>query len=49
MTADTDAPAEPCAFYRYRHLLGIEGLHPPEIAGLLDLADSYVEQSRRPE
>src|SRR3989304_5824856 len=31
----------------HRHLLGIVGLSPPQIAGLLDLAESYVEQSRR--
>jgi len=29
-----------------RHLLGIEGLHPPQIAQLLDLADSYVLLTR---
>ena len=34
------------AFSR-RHLLGIDGLSPPEITHILDLADSYVEQSRR--
>ena len=27
------------------HLLGIEGLSPPEISRLLDLADTYVELS----
>ena len=32
--------------YRHRHLLAIEGLHPPEIAALLDLADSYVLLNR---
>ncbi len=30
-----------------RHLLGIEGLSPDEITAYLDLADTYVEQSRR--
>ncbi len=30
-----------------RHLLGIEGLSPPEISGLLDLADEYVELNRQ--
>jgi len=30
-----------------RHLLGIEGLSPDEINGLLDLADEYVELNRQ--
>ncbi len=29
-----------------RHLLAIEGLHPPQIASLLDLAESYVLLNR---
>ncbi len=29
-----------------RHLLAIEGMYPPQIAGLLDLAESYVLLSR---
>ena len=33
--------------YRHRHLLGIEGLHPPEITALLDRSESYVEQNRQ--
>ena len=33
--------------YPHRHLLGIEGLAPGEISALLDLSESYVEQSRR--
>jgi len=33
-------------FYRQKHLLKIEGLHPPEIAHLLDLAESYVLLNR---
>ena len=32
--------------YRHRHLLAIEGLHPPEIEALLDLAESYVLLNR---
>jgi aspartate carbamoyltransferase catalytic subunit len=32
--------------YRHRHLLAIEGLYPPEIEALLDLADSYVLLNR---
>lgn len=34
--------------FRHRHLLGIEGLQPFEIAHVLDLADSYVELNRQP-
>lgn len=34
-------------FFLHRHLLGIEGLSAPDIDGLLDLSDSYVEQNRR--
>src|SRR5690349_2195030 len=33
-------------FYRQKHLLVIEGLHPPEIEYLLDLAESYVLLNR---
>src|SRR3954451_25285928 len=32
--------------YGHRHLLAIEGLHPPEIEYLLDLAESYVLLNR---
>ena len=32
--------------YAHKHLLAIEGLHPPEIAYLLDLAESYVLLNR---
>ncbi len=32
--------------FAHKHLLAIEGLHPPEIAGLLDLAESYVLLNR---
>src|SRR3546814_16768577 len=32
--------------YRHRHLLGIEGLTPPEILFLLDLSDGYVDLNR---
>ncbi|MEM7651679.1 MAG: aspartate carbamoyltransferase catalytic subunit [Pseudomonadota bacterium] len=32
--------------FPHRHLLGIEGLYPPEIGMLLDLAESYVDQNR---
>ena len=33
-------------FYTKKHLLRIEGLHPPEIGHLLDLAESYVLLNR---
>ena len=33
-------------FYRQKHLLAIEGLTPPEIGHLLELADSYVLLNR---
>jgi aspartate carbamoyltransferase catalytic subunit len=33
--------------YPYRHLLAIEGLEPPYIAGLLDLAESYALLNRQ--
>ncbi len=33
-------------FYRHKHLLAIEGLEPPEISQLLDLAESYVLLNR---
>src|SRR6202167_6400983 len=33
-------------FYSQKHLLQIEGLHPPEIGYLLDLAESYVLLNR---
>ena len=32
--------------YPHRHLLAIEGMHPPEIGFLLDLAESYVLLNR---
>ena len=43
-------PPESCqqgdVSYRQKHLLAIEGLHPPEIGHLLDLAESYVLLNR---
>jgi aspartate carbamoyltransferase catalytic subunit len=33
--------------YPHRHLLAIEGLHPPHIAELLDLAESYALLNRQ--
>ena len=37
----------PAAAFPHRHLLGIEGLQPQEIIGLLDLAEQAVEVSRQ--
>lgn len=34
-------------FFRHRHLLGIEGLVPPEINLILDRSEVFVEQNRR--
>ena len=44
-------PAPDIALYRFphRHLLGIEGLSAAEINAILDLADAYVAQNRRPD
>ncbi|HEY4044293.1 MAG TPA: aspartate carbamoyltransferase catalytic subunit, partial [Rhodopila sp.] len=33
-------------FYRQKHLLAIEGLEPPAISQLIDLAESYVLLNR---
>jgi len=33
--------------YTHRHLLGIEGLSPPEVSYLLDKSEEYVEQNRQ--
>ena len=33
--------------FTHRHLLGIDGLSPLDITHILDLADTYVDQSRR--
>ncbi|MBI4184741.1 MAG: aspartate carbamoyltransferase catalytic subunit [Proteobacteria bacterium] len=41
MVADAPGSAFP-----HRHLLAIEGLHPPALLAVLDLADTYVEQNR---
>ncbi|MCU0837161.1 MAG: aspartate carbamoyltransferase catalytic subunit [Rhodospirillales bacterium] len=38
---------DPSMQYRHRHLLGIEGLTPPEIILLLDQSERFVEQNRR--
>ncbi|MBI1208402.1 MAG: aspartate carbamoyltransferase catalytic subunit [Azospirillum sp.] len=42
----TSSPA--ALSFPHRHLLAIQGLTAAEITLVLDLADSYVEQSRRP-
>ena len=41
------AAASPTISFPHRHLLGIEGLSPDEIVGLLDLADAAVAVSRQ--
>ncbi len=41
--------ADTQAVFRHRHLLGIEGLSPPEILLLLDRSEQFVEQNRRPD
>ncbi|MGL5734944.1 MAG: aspartate carbamoyltransferase catalytic subunit, partial [Beijerinckiaceae bacterium] len=33
--------------FPHRHLLGIEGLSPPDILTLLDMAEDYVSLSRQ--
>jgi aspartate carbamoyltransferase catalytic subunit len=40
-------PTLPAVTFPHRHLLGIEGLQPQEIVGLLDLAEQAVEVSRQ--
>src|SRR5687768_9274803 len=41
------ATARPKLDYPHRHLLGIEGLSPFEMAHLLDLADEVVDLNRQ--
>jgi len=49
-TAQTaEAFLPPGLVWPQRHLLGIEGLTAAEINAVLDLADIYVEQNRRPD
>jgi aspartate carbamoyltransferase catalytic subunit len=43
----TNAEKQPVLLFPHRHLLGIEGLSAADIASLLDLADTYVDQNRR--
>ena len=43
------ASADSSLRFPHRHLLGIEGLSADAITMVLDLADSYVEQSRKPD
>jgi aspartate carbamoyltransferase catalytic subunit len=42
-------PPLPAFTFPHRHLLGIEGLAPPEILGLLDLAEAEIAVSRQVE
>jgi len=44
-----NSSTHPVAHFPHRHLLGIEGLMPPEIITLLDMADDAVEVSRQVE
>ena len=46
---DADNSRAKAFSFPHRHLLGIEGLSPADITGLLDLSDSYVELNRQPE
>jgi len=45
--SDRDGPASVSLRFPHRHLLGIEGLYPPDIDLLLDLSESYVDQNRQ--
>lgn len=57
ITEDATSPISPGATatpspdlntaFSHRHLLGIEGLLPPEISFLLDRSEAYVEQNRQ--
>ena len=47
MTLMNVPPPPPAVTFPHRHLLGIEGLQPQEIVGLLDLAEQAVEVSRQ--
>jgi aspartate carbamoyltransferase catalytic subunit len=38
---------DPPFVFRHRHLLGIEGLSPPEITAILDRSEQYVAQNRQ--
>ena len=40
-------PPAPKFHFRHKHLLGIKGLSPAEINGLLDLADTEADYNRR--
>jgi aspartate carbamoyltransferase catalytic subunit len=46
---DGGDPPLPATPWTHRHLLGIEGLRAEEITAVLDLADRYAEQNRRPD
>ncbi|TNE56859.1 MAG: aspartate carbamoyltransferase catalytic subunit [Alphaproteobacteria bacterium] len=53
MTSQTDTPSDRTQIgadaFPHRHLLGIQGLTPPQIEHLLDLAETYVDLSRQVE
>ena len=46
LTSRLSSGNQPRVAYRQKHLLAIEGLTPPEIGHLLDLAESYVLLNR---
>src|ERR687884_114586 len=41
------SPSKSTFVLGHRHLLGIEGLSPEDITGLLDLSEEYVELNRQ--
>jgi len=47
MTIQPHPETSPDPVYRYRHLLGIEGLERADIEKLLDLSDVYVDANRQ--
>jgi aspartate carbamoyltransferase catalytic subunit len=47
MRAEAPSDRSSAVPFRNRHLLGIEGLTPPELAEILDLAERYVEVNQR--
>ena len=47
MTAQSLPQTAPEPLFRFRHLLGIEGLQRPDIERLLDQSDVYVDANRQ--
>ena len=46
MSIESSVTASDETFFRFRHLLGIEGLERADIQQILDLSDKYVDQNR---